>query len=58
MAAAEVIRAARAHRIFTGEGEVALSLIQTIPHRFGATAEQVDREREHAHRELSGKARA
>jgi CPA2 family monovalent cation:H+ antiporter-2 len=46
---------AGADRIFTGEGEVALSLIETILERLGATAEQIDRERDRAHRELFGK---
>jgi CPA2 family monovalent cation:H+ antiporter-2 len=43
---------AGADRVFTGEGEVALGLIETILERLGATAEQIDRERERAHREL------
>ena len=46
---------AGADRVFTGEGEVALGLIETILERLGATAEQIDRERERAHRELFGK---
>ena len=37
---------AGADRVFTGEGEVALGLIETILERLGATAEQIDRERE------------
>jgi CPA2 family monovalent cation:H+ antiporter-2 len=45
---------AGADRVFTGEGEVALGLIETILQRLGATAEQIDRERERAHRELFG----
>jgi CPA2 family monovalent cation:H+ antiporter-2 len=49
------LQKAGADRIFTGEGEVALGLIETILHRLGATAEQIDRERERAHRELFGK---
>jgi CPA2 family monovalent cation:H+ antiporter-2 len=52
------LQKAGADRIFTGEGEVALSLIETILQRLGATAEQLDRERERAHRELFGKAPA
>ena len=43
-----------ADHVFTGEAEVALSLIETILGRLGATAEQIDRERERAHRELFG----
>ena len=46
---------AGADRVFTGEGEVALGLIETILERLGATAEQIDRERDRAHRELFGK---
>jgi CPA2 family monovalent cation:H+ antiporter-2 len=46
---------AGADRVFTGEGEVALGLIETILERLGATAEQIDRERARAHRELFGK---
>ena len=49
------LRAAGADRVFTGEGEVALGLIETILERLGATAEQIDRERERAHSELFGK---
>jgi monovalent cation:H+ antiporter-2, CPA2 family len=48
------LRKAGADSIFTGEGEVALGLIETILARLGATAEQIDRERERAHRELFG----
>jgi len=44
-----------ADRVFTGEGEVALSLTESILDRLGATAEQIDRERERAHRELFDK---
>ena len=49
------MHAAGADRVFTGEGEVALGLIETILERLGATAEQIDRERARAHRELFGK---
>jgi CPA2 family monovalent cation:H+ antiporter-2 len=45
---------AGADRVFTGEGEVALGLIETILERLGATPEQIDRERDRAHRELFG----
>src|ERR671914_1795419 len=45
---------AGADTIFTGEGEVALGLVENILERLGATAEQIDRERERAHRELVG----
>ena len=46
---------AGADQVFTGEGEVALSLTESILDRLGATAEQIDRERARAHRELFGK---
>jgi K+:H+ antiporter len=49
------LQKAGADRVFTGEGEVALGLIETILQRLGATAEQIDRERERAHRELFGR---
>jgi CPA2 family monovalent cation:H+ antiporter-2 len=45
---------AGADQVFTGEGEVALSLTETILDRLGATPEQIDRERARAHRELFG----
>ncbi|HEY0284903.1 MAG TPA: cation:proton antiporter [Vicinamibacterales bacterium] len=45
---------AGADQVFTGEGEVALSLTETILDRLGATPEQIDRERERAHRDLFG----
>ncbi|RPI54873.1 MAG: sodium:proton exchanger [Acidobacteria bacterium] len=46
---------AGADEVFTGEGEVALSLTESILDRLGATPEQIDRERDRAHRELFGK---
>jgi CPA2 family monovalent cation:H+ antiporter-2 len=46
---------AGADQVFTGEGEVALSLTESILDRLGATPEQIDRERVRAHRELFGK---
>jgi CPA2 family monovalent cation:H+ antiporter-2 len=49
---------AGADRVFTGEGEVALSLTETILERLGATPEQIDRERDRAHRDLFGHASA
>jgi CPA2 family monovalent cation:H+ antiporter-2 len=52
------LQRAGADRIFTGEGEVALGLIETILQRLGATAEQIDRERDRAHRELFGRVSA
>jgi CPA2 family monovalent cation:H+ antiporter-2 len=52
------LQKAGADHIFTGEGEVALGLVETILQRLGATAEQIDRERDRAHHELFGKAPA
>ena len=49
---------AGADRVFTGEGEVALGLVETILARLGATGEQIDRERQRAHGELFGQERA
>jgi len=46
---------AGADRVYTGEGEVALALTESILHRLGATPEQIDRERDRAHRDLFGK---
>jgi monovalent cation:H+ antiporter-2, CPA2 family len=51
---AETLRTAGANEVFSGEGEVALALTEAILHRLGATSEQMDRERERAHRELFG----
>ncbi len=50
----ELVRAG-ADEVFTGEGEVALSLTESMLERLGATPEQIDRERDRAHRELFGK---
>jgi CPA2 family monovalent cation:H+ antiporter-2 len=49
------LKNAGADEVFTGEGEVALSMMETILDNLGATAEQIDRERDRAHRELFGK---
>ena len=46
---------AGADTVFTGEGEVALAFVESILDRLGATAEQIDRERDRAHRELFGR---
>ena len=48
------LTAAGADTVFTGEGEVALAFVETILTRLGATAEQMDRERDRAHRDLFG----
>jgi CPA2 family monovalent cation:H+ antiporter-2 len=47
---------AGANSVYSGEGEVALAFIEDILDTLGATAEQIDRERARAHRELSGEA--
>ena len=49
-----VLREAGAHSVYSGEGEVALAFIEDILDNLGATAEQIDRERERAHKELTG----
>lgn len=46
------LRAAGADTVYAGEAEVALAFVEDILHRLGATAEQIDRERERAHRDL------
>ena len=48
------LRAAGAEGVFSGEAEVALAMTEAILQRLGATAEQVDRERERVHSELLG----
>ena len=47
------LRAAGADNVYSGEGEVALAFVEDILEKLGATPEQIDRERERAHRELS-----
>ena len=46
------LRAAGATRVYSGEAEVALAFVEDILSELGATAEQIDRERERAHAEL------
>ncbi|MBX3721848.1 MAG: cation:proton antiporter [Turneriella sp.] len=48
------LRAAGADAVFAGEGEVALSITEFILSAFGATAEQIERERERVHTKLFG----
>lgn len=48
------LREAGAHAVFSGEGEVALSMTEFMLRQLGATAEQVDRERDRIRRELFG----
>jgi CPA2 family monovalent cation:H+ antiporter-2 len=45
---------AGADTVYTGEGEVALAFVEDLLSRLGASAEQIDRERARAHRELFG----
>jgi CPA2 family monovalent cation:H+ antiporter-2 len=47
------LRAAGADVVVSGEGEVALALTAAVLQRLGATAEQIDRERERVRKELS-----
>ena len=51
----EGLHGAGADTVYAGEGEVALAFIEDILDRLGATPEQIDRERERAHRELFSK---
>jgi CPA2 family monovalent cation:H+ antiporter-2 len=48
------IRDAGAEEVFSGEGEVALAMTESVLRRFGATPEQIDRERRRVHDALSG----
>jgi monovalent cation:H+ antiporter-2, CPA2 family len=48
------LKKAGADTVFTGEGEVALAFVEEMLERLGATAEQIDRERNRAHDELFG----
>jgi CPA2 family monovalent cation:H+ antiporter-2 len=48
------IRSAGAEEVFSGEGEVALAMTESVLRRFGATDEQIDRERRRVHHALSG----
>ena len=50
------LQAAGATNVYSGEGEVALAFIEDILDSLGATAEQIDRERERAHRDLVSQA--
>jgi CPA2 family monovalent cation:H+ antiporter-2 len=49
------LRQAGADGVFAGEGEVALAFSEALLDRLGATPEQLDRERDRAHRELFGR---
>jgi CPA2 family monovalent cation:H+ antiporter-2 len=47
-----ILKDAGANSVYSGEGEVALAFIEDILNSLGATPEQIDRERERAHRDL------
>jgi CPA2 family monovalent cation:H+ antiporter-2 len=49
------LRAAGADLVFTGEGEVALSMTEALLGRLGASPHQIDRERDRVHSELFGR---
>ena len=53
----EELRAAGADAVYSGEGEVALAFVEDIMAVLGATPDQIDRERDRAHRELFGRPR-
>lgn len=48
------LRKAGADAVFSGEGEIALNMTEHMMRKLGATAEQMDRERERVRAELSG----
>ncbi len=50
------LKRAGADTVFTGEGEVALAFVEDLLSRLGATAEQIERERDRAHQELFSQA--
>ncbi len=52
---AEALRRAGADIVFSGEGEVALTMTEFLLRRLGATPEQIDRERDRIRREFDGK---
>ena len=47
------LRGAGASEVFSGEGEVALAMTEAVLRRLGATPDQIDRERQRVHQELS-----
>jgi CPA2 family monovalent cation:H+ antiporter-2 len=47
------LKQAGANSVYSGEGEVALAFVEDVLHELGATPEQIDRERDRAHGELS-----
>jgi monovalent cation:H+ antiporter-2, CPA2 family len=54
---ASALRQAGADTVFSGEGEVALSMTEFMLRQVGATPEQIDRERDRIRREFFGDAR-
>jgi CPA2 family monovalent cation:H+ antiporter-2 len=50
------LKAAGADTVYSGEGEIALAFVEDILEKLGATPDQIDRERDRAHRQLSGQA--
>jgi CPA2 family monovalent cation:H+ antiporter-2 len=50
------LRSAGADAVFSGEGEVALAMTESVLSNLGATAEQIDRERTRVHETLFGTA--
>jgi CPA2 family monovalent cation:H+ antiporter-2 len=48
------LSAAGAQQVFSGEGEVALAMTEAVLQRLGATADQIDRERQRVHEALFG----
>ena len=48
------LQAAGADTVYSGEGEVGLAFLLALLRGLGATADQIDREREHAHADLFG----
>lgn len=54
---ASALRRAGADVVFSGEGEVALSITEVLLRELGATAEQIDRERDRVRSTLQGEAR-
>lgn len=50
----DALRAAGADAVFSGEGEVALAMTESVLNTLGATPEQIDRERQRVHDTLFG----
>jgi CPA2 family monovalent cation:H+ antiporter-2 len=50
----DALRAAGADEVFSGEGEVAMAMTESLLNRLGATPDQIDRERDRIRGELFG----